>query len=180
VKNETEAWDVVGLFNFATNTEPRSVVFNRLGLDPAADYAVFEFWEEKMLGIHKSGVELTLPPESSRIISIRKLTHVPQLVGTDMHLLQGYHEVKGITWDAKKSVLAGNYRRMGGIPGKAFFYLPEGYAAKFEFPLSPASARLTHVEGKLWMQEVDFADQDLVWSIPFETPRKPEGKEPNG
>jgi hypothetical protein len=97
-----------------------------------------------------------------------------------MHVLQGYHEVKGISWDAKNGVLSGNYRRMAGIPGKAFIYVPEGYSPKFEFPLSPASARLTHVEGKLWMQEFNFADQDLPWTIPFETPKKPEAKEPNG
>jgi hypothetical protein len=179
-KNDAEAWDVVGLFNFTTNPEPRSVRFTQLGLDPHNDYAVFEFWEEKLLGISKAGVELTLPPESSRIISIRKLSGVPQLIGTDMHLLQGYHEVKGITWDGKKGVLSGNYRRMTGIAGKAFLYVPEGYAPSFEFPLSPASARLTHVEGKLWMQEVQFTDNELAWSIPFETPRKPEAKEPNG
>ena len=40
------------------------------------------------------GVELTLPPESSRILAIRRVTGVPQLIGTDMHLLQGFHEVK--------------------------------------------------------------------------------------
>ncbi len=179
-KNAVETWDVVGLFNFTTNAEPRSVRFNQLGLDPHSDYAVFEFWEEKLLGIYQAGVELTLPPESSRILSIRKLTGVPQLIGTDMHLLQGYHEVKGISWDARKGVLSGTYRRMAGIPGKAFIYVPEGYAPTFEFPLSPASARLTRVQGKLWMQEVQFTDNDFAWFIPFEMPRKPEAKEPNG
>jgi hypothetical protein len=179
-KNEADAWDVVGLFNFNGNAEPRAVRFDQLGLDPNAEYAVFEFWEEKFLGIHKGGIEITLPPESSRILSLRKLTGVPQLIGTDMHLLQGYHEIKQLSWDAKKNVLSGCYQRMPGLHGKAFFYLPDGYYPKFDFPLSSTSARLTHVEGNVWMQEIEFKDREFAWSIPFEAPKKVTEKEPNG
>lgn len=175
VKNAADAWDVIGLFNFNGNAESRAVRFEQLRLDPNAEYAVFEFWEEKFLGVHKGGVELTLPPESSRILSIRRLNGFPQLIGTDMHLLQGYHEIKQLLWDAKKNVLSGCYQRMPGLHCKAFFYLPEGYYPKFDFPLSPTSARLTHVGNRVWMQEIKFRDKEFVWSIPFEAPKKPAG-----
>ncbi len=173
VKNDAEAWEVVGLFNFNKAAEPRAVRFAQLGLDPKADYAVFEFWEEKFLGVLKSGVELTMPPESSRILSIRKLTGVPQLIGTDMHLLQGYHELKQLKWDLRQNVLSGRYHRAPSLTGKAFLYVPEGYSPKFDFPLSPASARLTHVEDRLWMQEIEFRATELEWSIPFDGPNRP-------
>ncbi|MEK7674457.1 MAG: glycoside hydrolase family 36 protein [Verrucomicrobiota bacterium] len=180
VKNEAETWDVVGLFNFGQAAEPRAVRFDQLGLEPGRDCAVFEFWEEKFLGLHQGGIEVLLPPESSRILSIRKVTGGPQLIGTDMHLLQGYHEIKKLAWDVEKGLLSGSYRRMPGLEGKAFFYLPEGYYPKFDFPLSSNSARLTHVEGPIWVQEFQFAHDDFTWSIPIEAPKKPPGKEPNG
>jgi len=62
--------------------------------------------------------------------------------------------------------------------GKAFFYLPEGWTPKFDFPLSPSSARLTHVEGPIWMQEISFSEADFKWTIPFESLKPPAEKEP--
>ena len=125
-------------------------------------------------------MELILPPESSRIVSIRRAVNRPQLVGTDMHLLQGVHEVRKLEWDSTTNKLSGVYHRMPGINGRAFFYLPEGWYPKFDFPLSPASARLTHADGPLWMQEIAFTDADYAWAIPFEPPKPPPAKEPSG
>ena len=178
--NVAGAWDVVGLFNFERPPATRAVRFADLGLDPGVEYAVFEFWEERFLGVLRDGVELSLPGESSRILSIRRVTGVPQLVGTDMHLLQGWHEVKQVAWDGTAHALSGRYQRMPGIRGKAFFRIPAGYTPKFEFPLGPNSARLTHVAEELWMQEIEFTERDFSWTIPFEAPRAPERKEPTG
>jgi len=178
--NTSEVWDVVGLFNFDATPETRSVRFEQLGLAPTADYAVFEFWEQRFLGVRRGSVELRLPPESSRILSVRRLTGRPQLIGTDMHLLQGWHEVKQLAWDAGAARLAGVYRRMAGVSGRAFFLLPAGYQPRFDFPLSPESARLTHVEGPVWMQEIEFAEPEVRWTIPFTAPAPPPQKEPTG
>ncbi len=178
--NAAGAWDVVGLFNFDQAPATRAVRFADLGLDPGAEYAVFEFWEERFLGLLRDGVELSLPAESSRILSIRRVTGVPQLIGTDMHLLQGWHEVKQLAWNDSAHVLSGRYERMPGVRGKAFFRIPASYAPKFQFPLGAESARLTHIGGELWMQELEFTERDLSWSIPFEAPRAPERKEPTG
>ncbi|MBI2928674.1 MAG: hypothetical protein HYY24_23675 [Verrucomicrobia bacterium] len=63
--------------------------------------------------------------------------------------------------------------RAPGLTGKAFLYVPDGYSPKFDFPLSPASARLTHVEDRVWMQEIEFRESELEWAIPFEGPKSP-------
>jgi len=166
-KNDADEWDVVGLFNLTSGSASRAVAFDRLGIAPEEEVLVFEFWEEKFLGVRTGGIEIAMPPESSRILSIRRKTGVPQLIGTDMHLLMGYHEVASLAWDAEKAILSGVYRRMPGISGKAYVHVPDGYAPRFDFPLSEASARLTHVEGPVWMQEIEFTERDCAWSIPF-------------
>ena len=179
-KNSADSWDVVGLFNFNDKTESRGVRFEQLGLDPNAEYAVFEFWEEKFIGLLKTGIDLNLPPESSRILSIRKVTAKPQIIGTDMHVLQGFHELKELRWDENKSALSGKFHRMPGLHSKVFFLVPNGFTPKFEFPLTPNSARLTHVAGNVWMQEIDFQTSDFSWTIPFEKIAPPPvNKEPN-
>jgi hypothetical protein len=176
--NAIEAWEVVGLYNFSTKPEVRKISFKRLGLDTKAEYLAFEFWQENYLGCFKDSLELTLPPESSRIVAIRRKVGRPQLLGTDMHLLQGWHEISKGEWNAEKNMLSGMYHRAPAMVGKAFFYLPEGYTPKFDFPLSPASARLTHVQGPIWMQEITFTNADFEWTIPFEPPKAPVEKEP--
>jgi hypothetical protein len=85
-----------------------------------------------------------------------------------MHLLQGYHELRKLAWDDKARTLSVQYRRAAGLQGRAFLYVPAGHAPHFDFPLAETSARLTHVKGRLWMQEIFFAGADCDWSIPFE------------
>ncbi len=175
-----QEWQIIGLFNFENEPEERKVNLAALDLPADAQVAVFEFWEEKFLGRYREQVAITLPPQSSRILSIRRLTAYPQLIGTDMHLLQGFHEIGQLQWDPDKKSLSGVYHRMPGISGKAFFYLPEGWSPRFDFPLTPSSARLTHVDGPVWMQEFKFEQADFLWTIPFEAPKPPPAKEPTG
>jgi hypothetical protein len=95
-------------------------------------------------------------------------------------LLQGFHEVKQLAWDADRSMLVATYQRAPGLRGKAFILVPEGYSPKFDFPLSPESARLTHVEGELWIQEIEFKAREYSSSIRFTAPKKSAAKEPTG
>lgn len=182
-KTEADQWDVVGLFNLENRPEERTVELAQLGLKPDEPAIAFEFWEEKLLGVVRDRLTLCLPPQSSRIVFLRPLAGRPQFVGTNMHLLGGWHELKKLHWDGQKRVLSGRYHRAPGLEGKTFFYVPPDYQPHFDFPLNPSSARLTNLGGGLWMQEVQFQQADVEWSIPFDGPEgKPEPtpkQEPN-
>ena len=92
---------------------------------------------------------------------------VPQVIGSDMHLLQGYHELTGLKWDEASSTLSGSCRRAAGLTGKVFVYVPPAYEPKFDFPLRNESAHLTHLDGPIWARELSF-DRDVAdWSVPF-------------
>ncbi len=175
-RTAVEEWDVVGLFNFNAGQEPRGVRFEELGLGGAAEYSVFEFWEGRFHGVRTGGIELVLPPESSRVLAIRKVTGLPQLIGTDMHLLQGYHEVTAVAWDTTARVLSGTYRRAAGLRGNVYFLVPEPYAPRFDFPLGPESAHLTRIDDRLWVQEVEFTGPEQSWSLPFEVRERTKAK----
>ena len=115
------------MFNFGDHPEVRTVSLAALGLTKGSAVTVFEFWEEKFLGICHDKVEITLPAQNSRILIIRRLTGRPQLIGTDMHLLSGYHEVSRLGWDEDQATLSGEYRRATGLSGKAYIYVPTGF-----------------------------------------------------
>jgi hypothetical protein len=167
-KNDADDWEVVGLFNFENRPEERTVELASLGFSPGAAASVFEFWEQKFLGLHHDKLTLSLPPQTSRILAIHKLSNHPQIIGTDMHLLQGYHEIKRMVWDAKDHILSGECERMPGISGRLFVYVPKGFAPHFEFPLSEKSAALTHLDGQIWAYEINFRQSREAWKIPFD------------
>ena len=163
-----QQWETVGLFNFEDTPQARTVDFASLGLDAKASHAVFEFWEERFHGLHQGSFTMTLAPHTSRILSIRPVTGVPQVIGTDMHVLQGMHELSGEKWDAGAKTLAGQCRRAPHMSGRVFMYVPQGWTPKFDFPLRVESAHLTHIDGPLWAHEIEFGDApDVSWSIPF-------------
>ena len=110
---------------------------------------------------------MTLAPHTSRILSIRRITGVPQVVGTDMHLLQGWHELLGCKWDASTLILSAKCRRAAGLRGTVFLYVPPAFNPRFDFPLRDDSAHLTHLDGPLWACELTFASDQVDWRTPF-------------
>ncbi len=167
-KNAAEEWHVIGLFNFENKPEERSVDFAAIGLPPDADALVFEFWEERLLGTHRKGLTLTLPPQTSRVLSLRRATGRPQVVGTDMHIAQGHHEITRLAWDDAARTLAGECRRAPGLTGRVFIHVPAGWRPHFDFPLAKTSARLTNIGGGLWAKELVFDSDRVEWTVPFD------------
>ena len=110
---------------------------------------------------------MTLPPHTSRILSMRRVTGYPQMIGTDMQVLQGFHELTSMKWDDAGGTLAGRCRRAAGLHGRLFVYVPPAYQPRFDFPLRDDSAHLTHLDGALWARELEFISADLDWKIPF-------------
>jgi len=166
-KTPADEWDVVGLFNFEDQPRELTVDFASLGLRPDTDRAVFEFWQQRLLAVQRERFAMTLPPHTSRIVSLRKLSGVPQVIGTDMHLLQGFHELPELKWDGAGKTLSGCCRRAAGMEGQLFVYVPTGLEPKFDFPLRDSSAHLTHIDGRLWARELTFHYDVVDWSIPF-------------
>jgi len=178
-RNEADQWEVVGLFNFDDHPQPFDVALAALGL-PDQEALVYEFWEEKFLGPHRGRIRVELPPQSSRILAIRRSTGRPQVIGTDMHVLAGYHELRRQTWDDAKQTLSGQYRRAPGLSGKAYLYVPTEYRPRSEGTAQGGSATLKQFGGGLCIQQVEFQQAAVDWAITFERPRPQIRREKGG
>ncbi len=86
---------------------PRRLVVNfaKVGLDPAREYLVFDFWKQKFLGKVRGEYSLELPPHASAVLALRPAEDHPQLVGTDRHITMGAVELKDEKWDPAKKEL---------------------------------------------------------------------------
>ncbi len=172
------AWDVVGLFNFENEPQERTIPLARLGLLDKTDVITMEFWQEKLLGVFRDQLTLTLPPQSSRVLLLHRAAGRPQVIGTDMHILGGFHEIQGLQWDADHNVLSGKCRRMPGISGRVYLFVPEPYRPHFDFPLTATSAQLTNIGRGLWMKEIRFDQAEVSWTVPFDGPTQKKETKP--
>ena len=130
--------------------------FDQLGLDPKADYAAFEFWEEKFLGVVKGGVEVSLAPESSRIS--RSQTHRRAATHRHGHTSASRLSRVEATQVGRAECLSGRYHR-ARVQREGFHLRARRLFSQVRLPTLPTSARLTHVEDRLWMQEIEFRER---------------------
>jgi hypothetical protein len=88
-----------------------------LGLDHAARYYVFDFWNERLVGSYKGSdrLEQQLRPAEARMMSVHVVEAVPQFLSTNRHVMQGYVDfARRPAWDPAARSLAGVSRVVGG------------------------------------------------------------------
>jgi hypothetical protein len=86
---------------------PRYMVldFRKIGLDPAKEYLLFDFWNQKFLGKVSGQYAVSLTAHQCQVVSLRPAENHPQLVGTDRHITMGGVELKDERWDAARKQL---------------------------------------------------------------------------
>lgn len=85
-------WAVAGLFNWANAPAGRAASLRDLGLDPAADYWVADFWEggHRRVGAGEPLRLTGLPAHGAHLVAVRPVRPgVPDLVASSFHFSQG-------------------------------------------------------------------------------------------
>ncbi len=119
-------YDVVGLTNWRSTSTRRVIDPTlKLGLDSEASYVVFDFWNQKLLGIMKHRLSMEIDPHDTRVLLIHPLQQHPQLVGLSRHI-SGTYSLQELTWDSSKNTLSGTSDSVPGDPYAFWVYVPEG------------------------------------------------------
>ncbi len=125
-----------------------TVSFADLGLDPQAEYLVFEFWTKKLLGSFTGG----FPPGPidpkfrSQAFCIRRREAGPQLLATSRHVTCGGVDLVDVRREG--TTLVGRSRLVGGDPYVIYLTQPEG-SALAGFECHGAEVRRTEKDGFL-------------------------------
>jgi Melibiase len=111
------AHDLVGLFNW-DNAQPSAITLDpkALGLDPAATYIGFDFWENQFVDTFSGTKEFSIRPSSCRVLNLVKSENRPQLVSTSRHVLQGSPDLIEVKWDAATNTLSGKSKVIADDP----------------------------------------------------------------
>ena len=116
-------WMVLG----RTGERVNFVESNRLGLDPANEYLVFEFWTKQFRGSFSQGF-CPGPIDSvfkCQAFCIRTRKDHPQLMATNRHISCGAQDIEYLEW--KNNRLAGESEMVANDDYILYIHEPEGY-----------------------------------------------------
>jgi hypothetical protein len=109
--------DGVALYNWDDKQSARiEYPLEKIGLEAGKRYVGFDFWANAFVEPFSGIVRATLPAGGCKILSLRPVSDVPQLVGTSRHITQGIIDVKKEAWDAPAKSLNGTSEVVGGDP----------------------------------------------------------------
>ena len=126
VQTSWDRWDLVALFNYNDTPREYTLELKRLGLDPAADYVVWDFWNERFDGTCRGTLHLTAAPHGVKLVRLSLRRPHPWLMSTDMHVRQGQAEIEDCQWDSAAMTLRFWARRPAGERSSVFVLAPPG------------------------------------------------------
>lgn len=164
IERPFEGWSVLG----RTGESVREIKFADLGLNPAKEYYVFEFWSKHLLGSFSGSFEPgPLDPQfRCQALAIRERSPHPQVLATSRHVTCGGMDLAELRW--RDGTLSGTSRVVAGDPYEIYFTEPEGYRlASFEGPgTAVGEAERTGVVLKIgWLPS---ASGPVAWLARFE------------
>jgi hypothetical protein len=128
VRRPFAEWRVVALFNWDENAADVGFAFDELGLDPDAEFALYEFWTAAYQGVRKGRFAMRVPGHGVRLLAVHRARDVPHFLSSDRHITQGAVELTRLAWDGPSRTLAGAARVVGGHPLTLRFRAPHGFA----------------------------------------------------
>ncbi|UVI29723.1 alpha-galactosidase [Paenibacillus spongiae] len=125
MQTETRTWCVAG--RFATEPMQASVLkISQLGLDPAREYAVFDFWQQRYIGRFTEVIPCRrLEVGSCQIMAVCPVDDKPALLASSRHVSMDAVSILEEGWEDGVHTL-----KLAGIPGTSenyWLYVPAGY-----------------------------------------------------
>ncbi len=163
--------DVVGLYNWGDKSNDISIKADRVGLPAASEYVAFDFWADKFIPPFRDTITASLPPNSCRILAVRPVSEVPQVLSTSRHVTQGIVDLSDEKWDAATSVLSGTSKVVANDRYELRIILPVGDKSWRATEVNvPADVQATFKQDgpKLRVALTSTSGRDVKWTVKFE------------
>ncbi len=144
IERPFENWLVLG----RTGGDFAEIRLADLGLDPAKEYFIFEFWSKRLLGSFSGSFNPgALDPKfRSQAFIIRERRTHPQLLATSRHVTGGGVDLDEVRWEG--GALVGRSRAVPGDPSVLYLTEPDGFAFD-KAEAEGAGVEKTEREGRL-------------------------------
>lgn len=167
IEKPFERYSVVGLFNWQNSDQKFSLTPQHVGLSQKKRYVVLERWSNVYLGEFEKNFSLTLPPTSSRILSIHEMKNQPMVLSTSRHIIPGAIDLANSEWNQKTKTLTVTCENLTKGPYTVILYVPEHL--KFKQVITSLPNEVTQPDQ--WTVSVYFHNvtlEKMQWKAVFE------------
>jgi len=167
IKCDIGQWLIVGVFNWdETANQKVPIPFEQLGLDAAAYYTVYDFWQDTFHGQAQGQLSVDTAPGSCHLLGLRRYEDRPMFLATDRHFSQGATDFKTLTWNPQNLQLAGAFDGIADTDYNLRVLVPESYQVKSVTVSTGTPA--TQQEGKVLKIGFRCPTQGPVnWTVQF-------------
>jgi len=131
VRNETEDWVVLGLFNLGEEPIDVEAKLADIGLEQGKKHHIFDFWNEKYVDEGNDNIAVSnLKPHTCRLYSIRPAKDRPCLLSTSIHFTQGACDIQSEKWDKDSNELILVISKATKHSEAVYFYFSDDWSIK--------------------------------------------------
>jgi hypothetical protein len=162
--------DVIGIFNWDSVEQRFDYSLDRLGLDGAQEYVVYDYWRNAPASSIRGRLQITVPAESCLVLAVRPKAKQPQLISTSRHITQGMVDVLEEKWDADALTLSGVSKVVANDPYelRIFSSTPAETATVSSADESAGiKTKVAQTEGLVRATIESPVSRDVSWSVKF-------------
>lgn len=153
VKRDWDRYELAAVFNLGDDVMRKTLDLAQFGAGAGQSVAVWDFWNERYLGVHRGHLTVNVAPRSVVLLRLSSAREHPWLLSSDLHIRQGQAEIENCRWDETKQELTITAVRPAGYRGSIYVRAPKGFAVA-----DPAG---------LWLAR-DGSDSSLIVRYPVE------------
>ena len=124
IERDFEQWFVLGVFNWEDTYQDYRVPVRRFA--GQGSWHAFDYWNEEYLGLCRDQLDVgNVPAHGCKVIALRRNLRRPQLMGTNMHILQGAVDIQTCTFARNRlQIMVGHFMQK---ERKLFIRYPRRY-----------------------------------------------------
>ena len=165
-------WWMLAAVNW--DEDPRRMAVDLAAHGVTGPLWVYDVWNDARLTDADGRWSGLVAPRSATVLSLRRRTRAPCVIGTTRHVVQGAVDLEGEQWDARRKVLSARAVRLDNRPYAVTIALPAGFRAKEcraeeECRLEDARTR-GHADERTRSVRLVFpapGGRDLSWEVEF-------------
>ena len=178
--------DVLALYNWQEAPGQVSYPLSKTGLPAADAYVGFDFWANRFVPPFSGEIKADFLELGCRVVAVRPVADVPQLISTSRHVSQGVVDVLEEKWDAAAKKLTGISKLVGNDPYELRIVVPTGrqswkvgavFVSKADTKAGVTVSEPVQDGPKIRVTIHAPESREVKWSIAFErdevTARKP-------
>jgi melibiase-like protein/alpha galactosidase C-like protein len=163
------AFDIVALTNWRSVPQKQRVNLEaKLGLPGGKPYVVFDFWNQKEIGVIDQALEADIEPHDTRVLFVHPLLDRPQLVGMSRHI-SGTYSIQKLEWIASQHRLDGRSDAPTDATYTLWIHLPQGmHPTRFAAHAGTRDIAITHnLNGRSLAIRFQGQHEPVDWEVEF-------------